>query len=173
MAKNDETEFTAFVQRHSRFVFRVAYAILRNAHDAEDIGQETFLKLYRKQTWRGIKDERAFLARVTWRMAIDRLPKRDTSGNQESDLPSLHHDPEQLAISSDLHSRIHRLVDALPEELRQPLALSTIEELTSREIAEALGIPEGTVRTRIMRARQLLREKIAVMEGGRHAQSGQ
>jgi RNA polymerase sigma-70 factor (ECF subfamily) len=55
-------------------------------------------------------------------------------------------------------------MDALPEELRQPLALSGIDELSSAEIAAAMGIPEGTVRTRIMRARQILKEKLASYE---------
>jgi len=62
------------------------------------------------------------------------------------------------------------MIDALPEHLRQPLALSTVEEMTSREIAEAMGIPEGTVRTRLMRARQILKQRLAVFMGEDHAQ---
>ena len=65
--------------------------------------------------------------------------------------------------------RVHRLIDALPEELRQPLALSTVQELNSREIAAILDIPEGTVRTRLMRARQLLKEKLAAQLEVRYA----
>ena len=61
------------------------------------------------------------------------------------------------------------LIDGLPEELRQPLTLSTIQELTSSQIAVVMNIPEGTVRTRIMRARQLLREKLTAMEGRNYA----
>ena len=72
---------------------------------------------------------------------------------------------EQSVIDSDLQAAVHRLIDALPEELRQPLVLSAIDELTSREIAAVLGVPEGTVRTRLMRARQILREKLAVRMG--------
>jgi RNA polymerase sigma-70 factor (ECF subfamily) len=67
-----------------------------------------------------------------------------------------------VAIGSDWNAMVHRLVDALPEELRQPLALSTTEQLDSREIAELMGIPEGTVRTRLMRAREILKQKLAV-----------
>ena len=66
-----DEEFSLLVYRQHRFVFRVAFALLRNAHDAEDIAQETFLKLYRSGRWRGIRDERAFLARAAWRMALD------------------------------------------------------------------------------------------------------
>lgn len=62
---------------------------------------------------------------------------------------------------------MHRLIDSLPEELRQVLALSV--EMNSREIAEAMGMAEGTVRTRLMRARALLREKMAGMEERRYA----
>ena len=63
-------------------------------------------------------------------------------------------------VSADWSAAIHRLVDALPEELRQPLALAAVEELNSREIAQVMGIAEGTVRTRIMRARQILKQKL-------------
>jgi RNA polymerase sigma-70 factor (ECF subfamily) len=59
------------------------------------------------------------------------------------------------------------MIDSLPEELRQPLALSA--EMNSREIAAAMGIAEGTVRTRLMRGRQLLREKMVAMEERRYA----
>jgi RNA polymerase sigma-70 factor (ECF subfamily) len=64
---------------------------------------------------------------------------------------------------------VHRLIDALPEELRQALSLSSIQELSSREIAAILGIPEGTVRTRLMRARQLLRQKLSAQLEHRYA----
>ena len=64
-----DAEFTALVQRQSRFVFQVAYAVLLNSHDAEDAVQETFLKLYRNRGWQHVDNERAFLARVAWRVA--------------------------------------------------------------------------------------------------------
>jgi RNA polymerase sigma-70 factor (ECF subfamily) len=62
-----------------------------------------------------------------------------------------------------MNSAVQRLIDALPEELGVPLALSALDEMTSRSIAEVMGIPEGTVRTRIMRAREILRKKLAVL----------
>jgi RNA polymerase sigma-70 factor (ECF subfamily) len=158
-------EFAALVQRQSRFVFRVAYAVLRNSFDAEDVVQETFLKLYRTDAWRRMDDEKAFLARTAWRLAVERLPKRqEASGEIElvaDEIASAGATPEDAAISANANALIHRLIDSLPEELRQPLALSALEELNSREIAEAMGIAEGTVRTRLMRARQILKEKLA------------
>jgi RNA polymerase sigma-70 factor (ECF subfamily) len=75
--------------------------------------------------------------------------------------------PEEIAAAANWEAVVHRLIDSLPEELRQPLALSV--DLNSREIAAAMGVPEGTVRTRLMRARAMLREKITAMEERRYA----
>jgi RNA polymerase sigma-70 factor (ECF subfamily) len=161
----DETErFAALVSRHSSFVFRVAFAILRNVHDSEDALQETFLRLYRKGAWERIEDERAFLARMTWRIAVNMLPRRQHA-DADRDLVSDAIGAEESMIVSEKHAAVHRLMDSLPEELRQPLALSTVEELSSRQIAHVMGIAEGTVRTRISRARQMLRQKVAESYG--------
>ena len=62
MAIDPDAEFTALVHRQSRFVFRVAYAVLLNSYDAEDAVQETFLKLYRNRGWEQAENERAYLA---------------------------------------------------------------------------------------------------------------
>ena len=147
--------------------------MLRNSHDAEDVVQETFLSLYRSEAWRNMKDERAFLARAAWRQAIDRLRANPRHHENRDDLllelPSREEDPEQTLLSADQQAAVHRLIDALPEELRQPLALSTVQELNSREIAAILEIPEGTVRTRLMRARQMLKQKLAAQIEVRYA----
>jgi RNA polymerase sigma-70 factor (ECF subfamily) len=169
LARRDEAEFTACVERNSRFVFRVAYAVLRNSHDAEDVVQEVFLKLYRSGAWRDVRDEKAYFARVTWRAAVDRLPKQHEVLSDEAEPVSNQPGPEQIVLDADWQDNVHRLIDGLPEDLRQPLALSTIHELTSSEIAKIMGIPEGTVRTRMMRARQLLQKKLTTLGGRRYA----
>jgi RNA polymerase sigma-70 factor (ECF subfamily) len=74
-----------------------------------------------------------------------------------------------MAVHADALSLVHKLMDAMPEELRQPLALSAGDEMSSKEIAAAMGIPEGTVRTRLMRGREILREKLAAVLDGRYA----
>ncbi len=168
----DDEAFESLVHRQSRFVFRVVYAMLRNPHDAEDVVQETFLTLYRNGAWRQIKDERAFLARAAWRQAIDHRrahPRRQEEPQDAANLPSLDVDPEQALLSANSEAAIHRLVDALPEQLRQPLALSSLRELNSREIAAILGVAEGTVRTRLMRARHLLKQKLLAQMEHRYA----
>ena len=175
MNTDSDAEFTALVQRQSRFVFRVAYAALLNSHDAEDAVQETFLKLYRNRGWEHIENERAFLARVAWRVAVDLRPRssRHSVSPPEAVEPeeaaSPGPGPDQALLSANQQALVHSMIDALPEELRVPLVLSAFEELNSREIGSILGIPEGTVRTRLQRARQVLRQKLASIHETRYA----
>jgi len=152
--------FAGLVHRHSRHLFQVAYSVLRNPHDAEDAVQETFLKIYRMHRWDQVENERAFLAKAAWRLAIDRAPRR-TTAPPDDDLPATGDNPEQAAISADRGALVARLIDTLPDDLRRTLALSTVEEMTSQEIAAVMEIPEATVRGRLMRARQILKEKLA------------
>ena len=166
-AAEREARFVALVERQARFVFRVAYSVLRNTHGAEDVVQETFLRLYRTGGWDAAVNERAYLARVAWRIAVDHL-RRQRHEPLCPDWPAGGESPEGAAVAADWNAAIHRLVDALPEELRLPLALSTVEELTSAQIARVMRIPQGTVRTRLMRARQMLRQKLERLMEGRN-----
>ena len=161
-----EQEFSGIVDRQARFMFRVAYSLLRNVQDAEDAVQEAFLKLYRGDAWRRMEDERAFLARTVWRVALDRAPRAadrmdDVAGME---LAAAGASPESHLADQAERVLLRRLIDGLPEELRQPLVLSAIEEMTSREVAVVMGIPEGTVRTRLMRARGELKKRFTGME---------
>jgi RNA polymerase sigma-70 factor (ECF subfamily) len=183
----DEAEFAGLVERQWRFAYRVAWAVLRNAHDAEDAAQEAFVKIWKAQSWQGLRDEKAYVARVAWRAAVDRLrgdglsrglaahakapsaQKHEGSAGRDlvEQIADARLGPEEVMAAGDWEAAVHRLIDSLPEELRQVLALSV--EMNSREIAEAMGIAEGTVRTRLMRARAMLKEKMAAMEVRRYA----
>ncbi len=179
MTSGEVADFTALVERQSHFVFRVAYAVLLNAHDAEDAVQETFLKLYRNGGWRNAKNERAFLARVAWRVAVDaqrsKRPASSLAAALQEDLgfapepTSPQPGPEDLLLAANQCAVVHSFIEALPENLRLPLVLASFDELNSREIGGILGIPEGTVRTRLQRARQVLRRKLAGLEEPRYA----
>jgi len=174
LATDADAEFSALVRRQSRFVFRVVYAVLLNSYDAEDAVQETFLKLYRNGGWQRAINERAFLARVAWRIALDckrrlSLSSRSPEPAGFGEPPSPNPDPEGVLASANQESVIHALIDSLAEDLRVPLVLSTFEELNSREIAKIVGVPEGTVRTRLQRARQILRQKLGSLRETRYA----
>jgi RNA polymerase sigma-70 factor (ECF subfamily) len=160
--------FGEMVERQARFMFQVAFSLLRNRQDAEDAVQEAFLKLYRGEAWLQIENEKGFLARTVWRVALDHLPKAmDRMADvSEMQLEASGGSPEQSVVDQDERAVLRRLIDALPENLRQPLVLSSVEEMTSREVAEAMGIPEGTVRTRVMRARTELRRRFVAMREG-------
>jgi RNA polymerase sigma-70 factor (ECF subfamily) len=157
------------IDRHSRFVYRVAFALVRNAADAEDVVQETFLQLLRGSPARvldgAIQDERGYLARVAWRLSVRRKQRPPPEARSEEILlqqlaPG--RSPEQAALDGNLETWLHRRIDELPPKLRQPLALAALGELASPQIAVILGIPEGTVRRRIHTARQLLRRHLEV-----------
>ena len=155
--------FVLLVNRQSRFVFRVAFSVVRNVQDAEDVVQETFLKVYRAGGWGEIREERAFLARVAWRLAVNRA-RRDLLCTPTAEAADATANAEAALIKGELEAALHRLMDALPLELRLPLALSSVDEMTSPEVASVMGIPEGTVRSRLARARAILRQKLTELE---------
>jgi RNA polymerase sigma-70 factor, ECF subfamily len=149
------------VDRHAQLMYRIAFSLLRNAQDAEDAVQEVFLKLYRSAAWHQMNDEKAFLARTVWRVALDRLPKMAEqsidAGYEQFAANGV--SPETNAIRKAQANCLRKLIDGLPETLRQTLILSAIEELNSREVAVLLDIPEGTVRTRLKQAREELQRR--------------
>jgi RNA polymerase sigma-70 factor, ECF subfamily len=154
------------VRQHARFVFKVAYGVLRNTHDAEDVVQEVFLRVHRTGTG-AVRDLPAWLATIAFRLAIDRGRKPEALDIAQFDFAAAAPDAEHLAIDRQQIERVQRLIAALPEDLRYALVLSAIDELNSRQIVDVLGIPGSSVRGRILRARQILKEKLAVTEAKR------
>ena len=175
MATDADAEFSALVQRQSRFIFKVAYAVLLNSYDAEDAVQETFLKLYRNSGWRDAENERAYLARVVWRVALDHKRHSSISAATSADpvtldaMVSSQPGPDERMTDANQRATVHALIDSLEEDLRVTLVFSAFEELNSREIGKILGIPEGTVRTRLQRARQILGQKLTAAKETRYA----
>ena len=165
---NDRLE--GLVREHSRLVYRIAYAALRRHHDAEDATQETFMRVLRYSSKLAtVDDPKTWLARIAWRVAVDRSrqrgstheipledPEKPVAEVASSDIPA-----DQTVHGTQLSAALERMIAALPEKLRQPLILSTIEEMSPREVAATLGINEAAVRSRVFRARQILREKLA------------
>ena len=167
------TDFESVVHDHARFVFKVAYSVLRNVEDAEDTVQETFLRAYRSGEIAEVREMKAWLARIAWRVAIDRVKKAPVTAIEE--LAETGFEPvadaaraDDSLIEQEKVTLLHKLMATLPEDLRHALVLSTVEEMTSAQIAEVLGIPETSVRTRLFRGRQLLKEKLAAWMEGRN-----
>ena len=171
-----QTTFASLVDRHSRFLYRIAFSLAGNRQDAEDTVQEMFMKLFRtnatrphwQEDWQaGIKDERAYLARAVWRTGLDRLATAHSRAMRyaedvtELPLSTATPSPEQHAVDSSDRALMRRLIAGLPDDLRQPLILSAVEEMRPSDVAATLGIPEATVRTRIHRAKAELRRRFA------------
>jgi len=162
------------VREHSRAVYGIAFSVLRNHQDAEDATQDAFVRLlrYGKQNrLTTVRNLRAWLARVVWRVALDRrraVPEVSLQevANAVSGLRARGAGVDEIAASEQMKLLLGRLIEGLPRNLRDALTLSVTGELSSPEIATVLGIPEGSVRERLWRARRMLKEKLlAVQEG--------
>src|SRR5215471_14490893 len=116
------------VRRHARLLFKVAYGVLRNSHDAEDVVQEAFLRAHRAGM-QSVHDPQAWLATIAFRLAIDRKRKPEALDIGDFEIPAAGPDAEHLAIRRQQVERVQRLIASLPDELRYPLVLSALEEL--------------------------------------------
>ncbi|MDD5542950.1 MAG: sigma-70 family RNA polymerase sigma factor [Acidobacteriia bacterium] len=167
-------EIEGLVREHARFVFRVAFSVLRNHHDAEDAAQETFVRVLRHQDdLKTVRDRKLWLARIVWRVAVDRRRRKPDSSVEEYEENGGQLLSKRLTVEQELIRRqrlafLGRAIQGLPRELRDVVTLSTLEELSGAEIAAVLNIPEVSVRTRMFRARQLLKEKLVTLMEGEH-----
>jgi RNA polymerase sigma-70 factor (ECF subfamily) len=162
MEEDLKQEFETRIAETGTLAFRVAFSVLRNSEDAEDLAQEAFAKAYRR--FRQLRDRdrfRGWLVRMTWRMAIDRSrsERRRMARETAADLPpACEPSPVQNVIQRERAERLWRAIDTLPEKLRIVIVLAAIEEHDVREIAKLLRLPEGTVKSRLFLARQRLKE---------------
>jgi RNA polymerase sigma-70 factor (ECF subfamily) len=158
-----EREFELRIAESSTLAFRVAYSVLRNREDAEEAAQEAFARAYRN--FSKLRDRgrfRAWLVRITWRLAIDRQrsSKRRVLREQIHGQTSEKGPGIGSPISHELARQVWQAIDGLPEKLRSVTILAGIEEYNTREVAELLGLPEGTVKSRLHEARQRLRKEL-------------
>ena len=170
--KTEDDVLEAAVREHTRLVYRVAYSVLRNHHDAEDATQETFVKVlkYRRKL-SGVKDQRTWLARIAWRVAIDRKkksPDLPLDGMDQTVLVSSLTIADESVLTSEMSALLERLIAGLPSQLQHALRLSTVEEMSNADIAEILDTSEASIRSRLFRARQLLKEKLSLVLGKNH-----
>jgi RNA polymerase sigma-70 factor, ECF subfamily len=159
-----EREFEQLLGECSRLAYRVALSVLRNSADAEDVAQEAFVRAYRH--FAELRERgrfRPWLVRTVWRLAIDRQRSAIRRGRRELEAAASQRRPagiEGTAVGHEFQRRIEQAVDSLPEKLRRVVILAAIEGYDMRETAKLLGLPEGTVRSRLHRARKLLTEKL-------------
>jgi RNA polymerase sigma-70 factor (ECF subfamily) len=179
LARTDEDVLERAVREHARLVYRIAYSVLRNGTEAEDVVQEVFLRALRHgKKLQEVEDPKAWLARIAWRVAVEerrrtmrdagRQPMRDSEDGElpEGDAQHSADSGAELALlGKERGELLHTMISGLPDALRDPLVLSALEELSSREIGTVLGISEAAVRSRAFRARQILRERMTARMG--------
>ncbi len=168
--RSQDRMLEALVREHSRLVYRIAYGVLRSHHDAEDATQETFMRVLRYSSkLAAVENQKTWLARIAWRVAVDRSRQRgrareipwEDPEKTIAEVPSKDASADETMQGTQVGMALERMIAALPEKLRQPLILSALEEMSPGEVATTLGINEAAVRSRVFRARQVLREKLA------------
>ena len=171
----DDAAFELIMRRHNRLLFRTARSILKSDVEAEDALQDAYLKAWRAlASFRSDARLSTWLVRIVANEALGRLRRRDAqvipldvamNSLEPAVQASLTDDPaqqpERVALRAQLRELIEARIDLLPEAFRTVFMLRAVEEMSVDEVADALGIPEATVRTRFFRARSLLRESLA------------
>ncbi len=155
--------FGARVAENQRRVFQIAYGVLGNAADAEDVAQETFLQAYRKFGFLRAADKfRAWVNRIAFRLALNRQRGqrrrmvRDRAWHVAGAGEAV--DGMESAEEAVLVERLRKEIEGLPEKFRIVLQLSIVEEMDASDVGAMLGIPAGTVRSRLHTAKKLLLE---------------
>jgi RNA polymerase sigma-70 factor (ECF subfamily) len=157
-----EREFEARLADSSTLALRVAYSVLRHREDAEDVAQEALAKAYK--SFRTLRDRdrfRAWLVRMTWRLALDR--RRNDRRRQVRDEPlepPLTHSTEEDVLARERSQQLWAAIDALPEKLRVVMVLGAIEGYDIAEVGKLLGVPAGTVKSRLFLGRQRLKDAL-------------
>jgi RNA polymerase sigma-70 factor (ECF subfamily) len=175
-ARGDARAFTAIMRRHNRMLFRIARSILKADADAEDALQDAYLRAWRSiDGFRGDAKLSTWLARIVINESLARLrrPQRaqvipfDGAAQAEyesmelfnTDHPDLQ--PDTALMRAELRRLMEACIDRLPDAYRTVFMLRAVEEMTVEEVSVLLSLPEPTVRTRLFRARALLRDRLS------------
>lgn len=176
--QNDLTAFDEMVERYQHKIYGYVRRLVGNDTDAEDVTQEVFLKaLTSLHAFREESSLQTWLFRIATNLCRDLLrrrqrergwlrlwqPAEEREGGGESliEIPDHEGDPERLLLRDELNDVLRRAIDRLPVAMREVLVLHDLEALSYEEIAQALSIPLGTVKSRLFHARARLREALA------------
>ncbi len=171
--QNDETAFEAVMRQHNGRLFRVARAILKDDAEAEDALQDAYLEAYRHLAeFRGEAQLSTWLTRIVVNQSLMRLRRQKRErvvvpfdGPEEREEVEVADENAEPPSSAVLRAEVRRVleqrIDELPVAFRTVFVMREVEDMTVDETAECLGIPPATVRTRLFRARSLLRTALA------------
>jgi RNA polymerase sigma factor (sigma-70 family) len=177
LAAGDRDALEPLMGRHYKRVYRIALGYLRNPEDALDVVQETFVRAFEHAArWDGAAEVAPWLARIAVNQSIDRYRRNKRrrasfssleEGDHQESLKAPDISPERRTLSEQLGARIGRAVQGLPETQRAVFVLRHYEEMSLEEIATALDLRLGTVKSSLHRAVHRLRERLAGLSQGR------
>lgn len=158
--------FATLVERYDRAVYHLSYRMLHHVEDARDVTQEAFFKAFRSlRTFKPGAKFSTWIFAIAYHACCDRLGRRKRDANDElPDRPDPSQGPEQQVIALDEAARLRRAIDALPEKYRVVVTLFHLQGQQYEEIANVLGLPMGTVKTHLFRAKEQLRRLLEGME---------
>lgn len=161
-------QFEEIVTQYADFVYNVAFRMMGNTHDAEEVAQDAFLSAYRAYgRFRGESQVSTWLYRITMNAALMRLRREKRArgltwvGVENLEVPSWEDAPERSALASELGDKIQEGISRLPPELRAAVVLRDVSGLSNAEAADALGVTVSSLKSRLHRARVLLRQHLA------------
>lgn len=176
----DLTAFDELVRRYKDRVYNVVYRFLGHREDALDVAQEVFVRAYRGiETFKGNANVYTWLYRIATNLARNRLRDAGRKGrNRGTSLEGLetaapgyaevaastHRTPSTVAAERELDDLLQRCLEELPEPYRMAFVLRTFDDLSYEEIAESMGCPSGTVKSRLNKARALLRDRLQELD---------
>jgi RNA polymerase sigma-70 factor (ECF subfamily) len=151
--------FGTLVERYERAVYHLAYRTLREVEEAKDACQEAWMKAYRAlASFRPGAKFATWIFTICYRVCCDRLAKRKRfSGEEPPDVADPGAGPEGAFVASEEAARLREAIAALPEKYRTVITLFHLQGKQYEEIAAVLGVPLGTVKTHLFRAKDLLR----------------
>lgn len=165
------------VREHGDRVYRLAYRLSGNAQDAEDLTQDTFIRVFRSLSSYQAGTFEGWLHRITTNLFLDMVRRRnrirmEALPEDYERVPSPTPNPEQIYHDARLDPDLQAALDSLAPEFRAAVVLCDVEGLSYEEIGATLGVKLGTVRSRIHRGRQALRDHLSAAQAARGAATG-
>ena len=177
----DDTAFDGLIGMYSAKLYKVAYAMLGSRQDAEEVVQDTFLRAYRAlQAFRGDSTLETWLHRITLNLArnkyqwnhrrgsglnvsltVDDDTDGDSGPGNEQDVPDRRMEPDVVLEQEEIGTNIMKALNSLPDNLRETMVLRHVNDMPYEQIAQKLDCKVGTVKSRLSRGREMLRDYLA------------
>ncbi len=189
LKRRDEAAFNELVRLYQGKIYRLVFRMIGDRGEAEDLAQEVFVTVFKSiDGFRGDSKLSTWLYRVATnhcknrikylsrrargqKKELDEIADRDAIESATMTTSAQVHRPDEMATAKQTESLIHRALAELPDDQRELVVLRDIENMTYEEIREVTGLPEGTVKSRLHRARLALQKRVMELHGARESKA--